>query len=120
MDAEMEICPALPAEEHGPDDDHLTEGRYLIVHNNPPRKGDVAHHQDNCALLADRVQKYLRNWFTCRRRDSTPVILDREEQAQEEEPAKDRGDTNRHDDTNWSRPGRIMGLLGHMRTGVES
>ena len=31
MDAEME----LPAEEHRPDDDHLTKSRYLLVHNKP-------------------------------------------------------------------------------------
>jgi hypothetical protein len=30
--------PALPAEEHRPDDNHLTKNRYLLVHNKPSQE----------------------------------------------------------------------------------
>jgi hypothetical protein len=69
------------------------------------------HYQYNCALLPDRVQEDLRHWLTRRRCDRRPVILNREEQTQDEEPAEDRRDSDRRDDANWPRHGRIVSLL---------
>ena len=47
----------------------------------PTFSEDVAHHQDNRALLTDRAQEYLRHWLTRRRFDSRFVILDTVEQT---------------------------------------
>jgi hypothetical protein len=109
--------PALPAEEHRPDHDHLPKA--VISFSIPTFSGDITHHQDNCTPFPDRVQEDLRHWLTRRRRDGTLVILDREEQTQDEEPAEDRRATDRYDDANWSRPGRIVDLFGHMRARTE-
>ena len=65
-----------------------------------PTLSDVTHHQDNRALFTDCIQEYLRHWLTCRRFDGRFVILDREEQSQDEKPAEDRRNTDRHDDAN--------------------
>jgi hypothetical protein len=76
MDPEMD--PTLPAEGHRHDDYHLSE---VIVTSLsiPTFSENVTHHQNNRALLADRVQEYLRHWLTRRRFDSRLVILDTEE-----------------------------------------
>src|SRR5216683_792453 len=77
-------------------------------------------HQDDRALLPDCVQEDLCHWLTRRRCNSRIVILNREKQTQDEEPAEDRRDTDGHDDANRSRPGRIMSLLGHVRARIEA
>ena len=86
----------------------------------PASSGDATYHQNNCTLLPDRVQEDLRYWLTCRRCDRRPVILNREEQTQDKEPAEDCRDSDRRDDANWSRHGRVVSLLGHMRARIES
>jgi hypothetical protein len=86
----------------------------------PAFSGDVTHYQNNCALLPDRVQEDLRHWLTRRRCDRRSVILNREELTQVEEPAEDRRDFDRRDDANWSRHGRIVSLLRHMRARIKS
>jgi hypothetical protein len=111
--------PSLPAEEHRPDNDYLPK---TIVSSSfiSAFLGDITHHQNNCAPLPDRVQEDLRHWLTRRRCDRCPVILNREEQTQDEEPAEDRRDSDRRDDANWSRHSRIVSLLGHMRARIKS
>jgi hypothetical protein len=84
------MVPSLSAEEHCPDDNYLpkaiatTSSLYIPVFS-----GDVTHHQNNCALLLDRVQEDLCYRLTRQRCDRRPVILNREEQTQDEEPAED-------------------------------
>ncbi len=77
------------------------------------------HHQDDSAVLANGVQEDLCHRLARRRSDRVVIILYREEQAQEEEPAEDRGDTDGHDDAYGSRHGRIMRLFCHVRACIE-
>jgi hypothetical protein len=111
--------PSLPAKEHRPDNDYLPKAN-VSFSPIPAFSGDVIHHQNNCALLSDRVQEDLRHWLSRRRCDRRLVILNREEQTQDEEPAEDRRDSDRCDDANWSGHGRIVSLLGHMRARIKS
>ena len=80
---------------------------------------EKTHHQDDRAVLADGVQEDLCDGLTCRRSDGGIVILNREEQAEDEEPSEDRGDTDGHDDAYRSRHGRVMRLFCHVRARVE-
>jgi ferredoxin len=109
--------PSSPAEEHRPDNDYPPKA---IVSSSfiPAFSRNVTHHQNDCTLLPDHVQEDLRHRLTCRSRrcDRCPVIviLNREEQTQDEEPAEDR-----RDDANWSRHVRIVSLLGHLRARIK-
>ncbi len=113
--------PALPAEEHRPDNDYLPSVESSSsIFSVLTFSGDITHHHYNRSLLADRIQEDLRHRLSCRRRHSRLVVLNTEKQAQDKEPTEDRRDSDRHDDANWSRHGRIMGLLGHMRARIKS
>ena len=50
----IQMRPSLPAEEHRPDNDYLPK---VIVSSFfiPAFSREVTHHQNNCALLPDRV-----------------------------------------------------------------
>ena len=115
--------PSSSAEEHCPDNNYnylpkaiaSTSLSYILAF-----LGDVTHHQNHYALLLDRVQEDVRYWLTCRRYDRRPVLLNREEQTEDEEPAEERRNSDRLDDVNWSRNGRFVCLLGHMRARLKS
>lgn len=79
-----------------------------------------AHHQNDRALLFDCVQEYLRHWLTCRRCHSRVVILNREKQTQEKEPAEDRRDTDGRNDSNRSRHSRVVSLFSHVCARIET
>ena len=114
----MKAGPAVPTKKHRPDDNHLSG---VVIASPTLIISEVAtHHQHNRTLLADRIQEDLRHWLARRRCDCRLIILDRKKQAQDEEPAKDRRDTDRHDDANWSRHSRIVGLFSHMGARIES
>jgi hypothetical protein len=110
------MCPSLPAEKHRPDNDYLPKA----IVSSSFISGDVTHHQNDCAVLPDRVQEDLCHWLTRRRCDRRPIILNREKQTQDKEPAEDCRDSDCRDDPNWSRHGCIVSLLGHMRTRIKS
>ena|SRR6267154_2271276 len=112
--------PSLPTKEHCPDDDYPPKA---IVSSSftPAFSGEVTTHpQNNCALLPDRVPEDLRHWLASRLCDRRLVILNREEQTEDEEPVEDRRVSNRRDDINWSRHGRIVSLLGHMSARIKA
>ena len=83
------------------------------------RRRGRTHHQDDRTVLADGVQEDLGDGLARRRSDGAVVILDREEQAEDEEPAENRGDTDGHDDAYRSRHGRIVRLFRHVRARIE-
>ena len=114
----MKVSPAVPAKKHRPDDNHLSG--VVIALSILIFAKVVTHHQYNRTLLADRIQENLGHWLTRRRCDRRLVILDREKQAQVEEPAEDCRGSNRHDNANWSRHSSIVGLFSHMRARIES
>ena len=111
---------SLPAEEHRADDDDLQASKKMETSFRldwcEPEK---THHQDDRAVLADGVQEDLCDGLTRRRSDGGIVILNREEQAEDEEPSEDRGDTDGHDNAYRSRHGRVMRLFCHVRARVE-
>jgi hypothetical protein len=80
---------------------------------------DATHHQYDRAVLADGVQEDLCDRLARRRSDGSIVILYREEQTEDEEPAEDRGYTDGHDDAYGSRHGRIVCLFRHVRARIE-
>jgi hypothetical protein len=102
--------PSLPAKEYSPGNDCPPK---LIVSSSfiPTFSGDVTHNQNNCTPLPDRVQEDLRHWLTRWQCDRRFVILNREEQTEDEEPAEDRNSSDHHDDANWSRYARSHQIL---------
>jgi hypothetical protein len=47
------------------------------------------------------------------------VVPESRRATQDEEPAKVRRDSDRRDDANWSRHGRIVSLLDHLRAHIK-
>lgn len=78
------------------------------------------HHQNDRALLSDCVQEYLRHGLTRQRCHSLVVILNREKQTQEKEPAEDRRDTDGRDNSDRSRHGRVVSLFSHVCARIET
>ena len=78
------------------------------------RRGSRTDHKDNCALLADGVQKDLRDGLARRRADGRVKVLNGEEEAEEKEPSEDVGHADSHDNAYRARHCCVARLLGHL------
>lgn len=72
------------------------------------------YHEDDRALLADGVEKDLRDRLAGRGVQGRVEVLDGEQQAEDEEPAEYGRDPDGHDDPEGARHRCVMCLFGHL------
>lgn len=85
-----------------------------------PDADDNEGHESDCAIFAVYVNKDLQNWLSDFAGNRSVEILDGEKKTQDEEPAEDSRDSDRHENAQRSRPRRLLCFLREMGRCVEA
>jgi len=85
-----------------------------------PDADDDEGEEDDRSIFAEDVKEDLEDWLADGTSDRAVEVLDREEQAQDEKEAEDRGADDGGQHAEWCTPGCVSGFFAQVGARVEA